>query len=316
MKSYEIQRELHNSMLVFEIMGLQYFSLKSVGRQMQNNPQTWRVVQMLATLIVLTTLTIVYVMLDEKVEDTKVNAKNILMFTISRSTSFGLIFVVIISVLQSFFSTQKCKQFFLNTKQIVQILQQNFKVDDNFWNLRKFAWIRCLVLFGFMIVLQVLITLHNIQSNAPLWAIAVSFPAVFCFLVIVYKFVFYVVIVNAQLSSLNLIIRQMIEFDANVRLNIKSYFVDVKPSMYLNEYSVKLRALRKIYNLIFKNANLINRGFGLTVLIIVIDSVVICTAMGYEVFVHVMGGLPLERAPGLRFTVQNLNTFSFNFFLI
>jgi hypothetical protein len=144
------------------------------------------------------------------------------------------------------------------------------------------------------------------------WAIAISFPAVFCFLVIVYKFVFYVVIVNAQLSSLNLIIRQIIESDANVRLNIKSYHVDVKPSMYLNEYSVKLRALRKIYNLIFKNANIINRGFGLTVLIIVVDCIIICTAMGYEAFVLVMGGLPLERAPGLHFTVQNLKFFSSN----
>lgn len=116
-------------------------------------------------------------------------------------------------------------------------------------------------------------------------------------LMIVYKFVFYVEIVKHQLKLLQVLMKETFKY-APVGIIYKNNWrtIAVKPAV--NNWLRKLQAVRKIYNMICVHGELINHSSGLTILIVLVDVIVLLTASGYQIFVIIVGGLPMDAIPG------------------
>lgn len=118
-----------------------------------------------------------------------------------------------------------------------------------------------------------------------------SIPILLLFMII-YKFVFYVDMVNNQLEFVVKLLDKTFQPE-EVKVVGEMCFKNT-----LDDPLKKLRAIRKVYNIIFESGALVNRSNGLTILILLMDLVIAITASGYEIFVIAVGSLPIQRIPG------------------
>jgi hypothetical protein len=100
-----------------------------------------------------------------------------------------------------------------------------------------------------------------------------------------YKIVFYVELVNFYLKFLEEIATKVLNNQPIAINDNIIYYLETKTS---NEQS-KLKALRKFYNLTKECAELQNKSYGLTILLIMCTSVVTFVFAGFNVYIGMLG---------------------------
>lgn len=137
-KAPEITDELYSSTIIFEMFGLQYFSLKYLKEHgIPKKLPYLRSIYMIFLLVVYTGLMGTYIFTDERFMEGKVTAKTVLTYTIQHSMKLGLFLVIFSSVLQSFFSTKKLAKIFDNYKKIFQVTAEDFRIAQNFLKIKR-----------------------------------------------------------------------------------------------------------------------------------------------------------------------------------
>jgi hypothetical protein len=297
-----MEETLNSCLIVFELMGLQYFSLKSLTQDnLKTRPSILRTMFMLVLFAFLTTVVILYVT-SEQVISTKnenVTAKNFVTFAIHHSLNAGLVFVISASLIQSFISTSEVKKIFLNAKEISKLTQEEFDIIIDFKKIKKSASRRMLVLTSFFGIIHAVAFFLSSRSIADITPMLLEIIPISYLLITVYKFIFYVGMVNEQLKLVAKLLNGIYEYIPSKTVETYNvHLVNVKPAKKYKDPLRKLLAARKIFNLVYANGVLINESNGFTMLLVIMNLVVAIAAAGYEMFVIIVGGLPMDKIPG------------------
>lgn len=294
-KNSMMESDLDSCLKVFEVLGLQYFSLKHLTRENVNKgPSFCRVAVMLVLLIFVCTLLIFFIVESESLE--RVTAKNVVIFAVKNSLNFGLLAVCSISIIESFVCTKNVKKVFLNLKTLVETSHQKLGVSVNLKSFKKSVWKRMLSTFLVLSVAHVSIAvvyMNNIDDFINI--VLVSVPLIF-FMIVVVKINFYVHLINFELEILNQMVAETFHQQPfKIIENINVHLTSVKSCIDPLE---DLRVTREVFNLIYESGKLINESIGLTVLTMLTSSVVSLTVSSYELFIVCIGGMSANIVPG------------------
>lgn len=300
-----MEDELSGSLFIFELLGLQYFSLKTINQTSLKSKfePTCRLVYMFFLLVLLSILVAAFLVGESSLIIGSVTAKTVMMFAVKNSMSAGFILVVFTSLIQSYMSTEKTKKIYLNTQRISVIFQEEFDVFIDFKKIKNLAWKRLALSFVLFTMFHGSVGLFQMKYKNDIYAIFIGAIPLLFFLCIVYKLVFYIDFINLHLEFLDQLISdieilQPIKIIDNINFHLLSVKA-VRPTKFPKDSLQKFMMSRKIYNLIYDNGTLINSSNGLVVLMMLVSSVVTLTASGYEAFVIIVGGLPTKKIPGI-----------------
>lgn len=292
MKTQKMEKELNSSLILFEVLGLQYFSLKSLNKENVNvRPSAFRFLYMLVMCSVVTSLMVCFILFTTPQMENKVTAKNAVTFAVQNMISVCIILVVCISFFQSFASTSLVKRIFLNSNEVAELCYNEFKIFIDINRIKKSVWKRLLAVLIFLLfVYGILISVH-LKSPLDIFPMFVLILPMIFLMMISFKLTFYVRMINIKLKLLKNILE-----DIYTHLKLGQTMVvtctTIKSIEPLENHSSKLIVARRIYNLIYENGILINASNGLTILILLMTLVVSLTASGYELFVMMVGGMP------------------------
>lgn len=294
--------EVNSTLLIFEITGMQYFSLNKLTKHnVHERPSIFRLfgVLLVISLIVVMMVFTVTLVPDSLIEKNEaLRAKNVLLFTIASSVGKMMILCVICCVLESYTSSRDMKKLFLNSKEIVETIHREFNIIVDLKQIRRSALKRFVAMTIFFMSIHVPIIYFLRHSGMMIFVLLVITPPIIFLLLSVHKFIFFVAMVNSQIEALTSILARLfdgkpIEVD---HVHLKSY--NAKPSKTRIELSIKLQAAKHIYDLIHENGELVNRSHGLTVLVFIVLTIVMLIARTYEIIITYIGALPMEKLPG------------------
>lgn len=286
-KTSRIADELDGYLKIYEIFGLQFFSLKAASRDnFQPNQSKWRTAHLFFLLAIFSFYGYIAVM---GTVTAGLTTKNVLPIMHQHSISYLLLATFSTNFAQSFMSSKHMTTFFSNSEKIAGYCIREFKVEMNFAVVRKAAWRRfCALLLGF---LSVLFTSAYIWSDDIIHFVLIllAFFIVFGFSFLIFiKFTFYVCFVNYQLRFLQKIL--LLTFKEKHAKDGVGSFSDEKS----NQMMKKLLVVWKVYNKIKQNGSLVNKSCGLTMMLLILGVVMTTTFTGYEICRIVIDGLPFK----------------------
>lgn len=299
MKVQMIESELNSCVAIFELLGLQYFRLKNLTPENFNHkPSFARTSYVLVIIAVLSVFLLFYIKTDKTATPDKLTAKSAMLYAVHHSMNFSLMCVVWTNIIQSYRTTFTVKRIYLNIRKLSLILAQEFNMLINFKLIKKLVWRRLAIILIFFATCHCTTAYTKYETLEKFIQMNVgAFPVLFL-LMTVYKFVFYVDMINKQLLLCEMILKKLfvtqpITIIDDVHLRV----TPVKPFRY-NDVTRKIIATRKIYNIIAANAKMINQSFGACNLALIASLVVTLTAAGYQMFVVIIGGLSMAHLAG------------------
>lgn len=296
-----MENELNSCLIIFEVMGLQYFSLKKLGcNDAKSYKKVQRFLYMVFLLVFMNTITTVFIANEhEIIKDEIITAKNIMMFAVQHTMDVGFLLVMCTGIIQSFLTTQSVKKIFLNTKEILQMGMTEFKTSIDLREMKRMAWKRLAVMVIFILTIHVTLMIVHKERPEAVLQLFYGLPPVFFLGVVVYKFVFYVGMVNSQLEFVGTLLEKVFKKEPmRIIDNISFHLTSVKFVKPPEDPLKRLRVVWKIYNQIYESGVLVNDSLGLTILIILTSLVVTLTVSGYEIFVILIGGMSMKKLPG------------------
>lgn len=290
-KPSTVADELDSYLKIYEIFGLQFFSLKASFREnVKQRMSFWRIGQ-IAVLISLFSVFGGVIYLNTKQRSGKTNVLSALY----RESINYLIFVVFwTNLVQSLTSNERVKKFFLNSENISDCCRQHFSLKMSFAVVRKAANQRFfLTMFALMALLGITSyfgrhkTYTDFLLNWLFQFIFLSFT-----LMIYIKFNFYVCFVNYQLRFLHKLLHLSFKYKKENIYIVSAANEKVESSKVLKSEFVmrKLLIVWDVYNKIIENASIVNSSHGSTLLIMMVDNVLIITYVGYELCRVVLDG--------------------------
>lgn len=277
-----MEDELSGCLTIFEVMGLQYFSLKSLtNKTLNERPSALRTAYMLIIFTFVIMLMVLYIITDQFAMKETMSSKNALMFVVQHSMNMGMIIVVSTTIVQAYCSTRSMKQIFLNTKQIVQLCElQEFRLELDFNRIKRETWKKFAAMVCFIATTHLTVFIANGAASGNYSILLGMIPMLFLNTTVL-KFVFYVGMINSQLEFLVKLLNDVFKRKpSRIMSNINFYLVNVKPVKTPEDPMKKLRAVWNIYHVIYDNAALVNKSLGLTVLTILGCLVVAMTVSG------------------------------------
>lgn len=289
MKVLKLEEELHNSVMVLEVAGLQYFSLKRLTKlNIDERPSVARVTYVIVISAVFLSMVVFGLAqsnnISKKVEKTS-PTHNILMAAASSLQWWGRIINFVLTVVHSYITSRKVKKFFLNSREVIQLLIQEFNHVMDLDQINNSAWKR----FGIMTFVTCFCFFFFLYDQRDLSSFAmivfVTLPTHVFILITVYKFLFFVDLVNQQMKDLNFVLVKLIpREDSKITSEMR----------LTNGLLTKLKTARRIFSLIHKNGVLVNTTNGVPILIDVILLILVLLLRGYEMFLIRMGTLPIQ----------------------
>lgn len=235
---------------------------------------------------------------------TEVTSKTIFTYVIQKLLSIGLISIVCTSIIESFLTTKCVKKIFLNTEEMALKVLKEFNICIDFNAIRKSVWKKLSVVVIFLLVLHGtylfasygLVTFHEMLQRT------IGIVVTFFFLMIIFKLIFYVEMVNNQLILLEKFTENFPK--SKPREMLHSFrFLTLDQKLESEDHSRQVHTMCKIYELIYENGALVNASHGLTSLVILSDIVVACTILGYQAFMLMVGDLPKEKIANISCTI-------------
>lgn len=296
-----MENDLNSCLVIFEVMGLQFFSLKRLSETKTDaRPSFVRALLAIFWLTVTCGAEVVFfTVTDSGISKEKVTAQNIMTFFIQYSMHFGMSGVSLIGTLQSFWMTPSMKRFYRNLKEIARIMEVELDFVINFKRIKQSSWNRLTTILVLAAVTHFSIFQRFVHEFVDFFGNFLFFILISRLLLASYYYAFHVIVVNRIIQKLAGIMTNIFTIRKNLNFESGSLFVvPAKPMKFSDEFMRKIKAVRKIYELIHENGTLINESNGWTVLMIVINSAASGTACTYAIFVILVGGLPIEGLQG------------------
>lgn len=295
----QTETKLSTNLKIFEVFGLQYFSLNELTSDTLNVPSsTRRVIYVIFFISVLLSLAVVastFVPKSVVEEHRETVNQNIVTTAIVQTLAFGRIFSVLFTVAYSYLKTSEFKRFFLNSREVRELMRDEFHV------VADLKVIEIFFLKGLMTMTISFFTSYGVfmifQASMIPFIVFVVMPTHFFLFMTFFRFILSVEMINIQLEGLNDALMKQICFD-EVEFNFHAKMFALKSVKPDYELMRKLEMTRKIYNLIQENGFMINQANGFPMLMYIWLLVISVLAKGYEIFVISVGSAPNENLSG------------------
>lgn len=270
---------------LFVLFGLQYYSnnkkLKFYSRKI---PEITYTIYFICLLIPLTFLLVQYIcsiFIREPGEDEVVNAKSYFNKASNIVMESGLIASLFSGLIESYFKINVMKKLLLKFDEISSLCNREFRHQVDYEVFKK-KWIRNFIYFvSIYLASYATWAISCLVTKSSVVPLLINIWPLFLFSLIIFKFVFYVDLVNFQLENLNIVSSQ-----SSINKTSRVAFVNV-----LNR---KTLALRKFYCLIFDSAQLVNTISTFSIFFTLIVLVIVLINALYRSFIVTIGGLPFN----------------------
>lgn len=282
----------------FQIFGHQFFSVKYLTDANQKEyPSLSYTIYFFIMFFVMTCQMLIIASIEAFKDDhERLSAKTAVNYFVQHSMYLGLIAIICVSLISSFAMTPLLKKFYLNCLMITEMSLRDFNHLVDYKEVRRNAIKYFVFITLYFTATENFFYLYENYFNEPrsfartcLGIIPLMFLNSTAF-----KFIFFVKIVNYHLETVNRLVQCIFKPPLTIAENLEVY---VKPtnsnkSLMLSE---KIKRIRRIYNVINENAEIINRSMGVTVLTVTSVMVIAITASGYKIFLTAVGKLPTEK---------------------
>lgn len=295
--------------LVFQILGLQFFSVQSLRSEKNLSViKKWPSVGfcsyflLLFVVVSVQNLAGVFLLQDSFNNDSMVKqmVNNFMRFGTTGIFTLSAMLLLILS----FNSTQNQKSIFLNLISISEQFESLLKIRIDYKKLAKIMFTKLIVLLLFYIVIYIILLQLEMLTNSGFerylnW---VGFTIVR----IVYSgklFVFYVDMITHHLVHLENTLQEIhaTKFYQTISVE-RDFFVSVKSSAkYYDGIYKKLTHVKNIYGLLWETSIKVNDSMGKILLTYIIIVVVSVTGAGYKTFVIIATHQPIINAVGEKF---------------
>lgn len=296
-----MEKALNGFTFVLESLGLQYFSLKSLNKEnFKNRAAIVRKLLLFTFLVVGVMSLIAYLKEDSEATTDNLNSKNVLMFTIQRTMNIALLTMAITCFIQSYVTRQSTRQFFFNFKEFVELSSRFFQTSIDFIELNRKIRKTSISVLTFFVIVHCVISFLVWSLSRDLECFVVIFLRIipyFLIIAVMLKFVFFVTLVNNQLEFLRKILQNLLHNYSSIIPWNNCPITIVETVKKGSKTETKLLMVRKLYNMIHENSELVNRCNGLTILALIIATVTALVYSGYEIFVMFIGEWPIEKVP-------------------
>lgn len=313
---------------IFQVLGNQYFSVETLTKDnLRSHPTLGYKISFFIVFVFLTGLTSIFVWLFiSENPEAKLEAKNFVTLAIMHSMLIGLILIICVSLVQSFFATRLTKKIFLNAFKIDELCRRDFgyQIDHRAFRNKLFKHYSAIV--SFVLISSTILNLYEsffIRPNSFLHIIIGTLPILFLLTPAV-KFGFNVELVNLHLETVHKLLQKSLvkpqRFKAIVCVFGRAPQSKAVKEIYAYSVEGKLRTIKNIYNVTAKNAEIVNKSLGLTILTITSVMVIVLTTAGYNIFLSVLGKAPIEKLPSKNEKCENLHDclsfpFRYNLFI-
>lgn len=283
-KILHFEKEFGVFLNIFEFIGLQNFSVNQLN--LLESPSACRFLYMIIRMCIMCLLMVFYII---GVSEKSGNHSNVLMTFIQGTMNLGMILAICISFLQSYFSSSKIKKYFLNFKEILNIMHNELLIDLDFVKIRRRIYVRLFVLWLTFTGFYFMSGEYN-SGHEDLTILFLSYIPIMFVVLIIFHYIFFVDLINQLLELITNFMLQM-----NVPRFINTQTIDGKPIKTVktvddfNENFRKIETCRYVYNKVYENGSLVNGSFGMTILLIFLNIVIALTVSGYKIFILVVG---------------------------
>lgn len=266
---------------LFELFGLQYFSFRHLKKgSIGDRPTKNYTVYFLVLLVPLVSLTAHFVISEVAFQNENARKENYLRFIIVSIMSAGLIVVTLVGLFESYFKTHKLKAILVNATDISSLCVTEFYYLIDYTDFKK-VWKRKCISFCLISLTSTLIV-NSVAylRNSPKKLVYIMQKlggslSLFFFIMIVFKFTFFVDLVNFQLENLHSILKLQ-------RFSQQKSFVSTglkRP---------RALAFRRLYNKIYVMAQLVNEILSLSLLLTLTILVIVIVNTSYQFMIIVL----------------------------
>lgn len=310
----DTQPSLSTCTVLFQIFGLQYFSLSSKNFLL---PTSKSLLHKFAFIFIILLVTIevfgIGFVIDferqqfekEKNNNTKVNNG----FMIQYFSYFFMDFVVLAAAMHSWFTTVKAMKIYNNMDKIYKIFEgelgHTIKYDD-FANKFKYIIISMIIIFTLVTISTLGFVFYHNQSSAFYWALLVIFPYLFVILSFM-KFIFYMQIIDLNLEGIVDILRRAYNLKQINRIEAITFNESEQSTTQPENETIfdSVLILKKIYGILYETSIFVNEICGISSILQLITLIIGNTSAGYKVYLVSTLQLPVGRIGG----EMNLNLF-------
>lgn len=287
----------------FQFFGHHYFSISSLTPENQNKfPSLGYTLYFIFVLVTMTGQMLIFAQhISSNGLNEKLSSKTVLNYLIQHSMYAGLVFIIWVSLIQSYIATPLKKKFFLNCLRLGRISEQSFNhsIDQRRFRRNVFQYFLYIVLYISVLEISLFLYEQIYDDLEDTFRFCLSVVPIIFLNVTSFNFIFYVKLINFHLEAVEKLTIEI--FDSPKLLeNLNLFIKSVKPRKSA-DVSLKLRNLRRIFNIICENSEIVNRAMGMTVLSITAVLVIVITASGYRIFLSILGKLPIEKIGGKEF---------------
>jgi hypothetical protein len=276
----------------FQVFGLLYFSVKKLTPStIITYPTIGYTVYFFLLFTVLTTQMLIFAVMISKDFQESLSAKNALNYIMQYFLFIGLILILFTGFIQSYAATPKLKKIIANFMQISDIFRRDFQHNVDYRSIKNGVFRSAFMVYLMQTSLTILLVVYEMyhgNENVIVRALFGTFPICFLCMTII-KFKFFIISINCVLKEMIAISDKMFAKYSSTGILIVSKHEHV---------GAKIKSLKKILNLVFKNAELINGSMGCTLFIQFFVLVLAMTINGYRTFLVMVGKFPLEKYGG------------------
>lgn len=281
MKSSNIADELNGCLVIYEITGLQYFSLKNIFKDKSRKRTFCRKIVFCFYLV--TYLTFLFIALPSApFVNSSMTSQNVILVLFRIIRSLSKLVGYLTFLIQSYVSTENVKKFFLNTQLIAEWSHQNFHIEIIFSKFRRDAWYRFFAVNLYWALPYCGIIYVNSRSLGETVYMAVF--AIFYVgisLAIATKNIFFILLLNFQLRHLEKLLQSVFQPEYDLIVG-KVYDLTIEDNKSEDGDMKQLLIVWKIFNKISENADLINKSMDASVIFVLINAVMALLTSGYE----------------------------------
>lgn len=289
-------RELKPCLYIFQIFGLQFFSLNELS---SDEGVSWRTRWKKAIYFVLYLSYLIVQNLMSIKDVHKLNCDEsvncIIIHVVEYGTLLAFFAAEIITVILSYMSTEHHKKIFVNLSESHRLFTGQLYRKLKYRSF-KLKVLPKLSVFGILFFVAVYLIKQDRQEHLQIEVSNFNITATLTVAFAGLQFVFYAELINFYLEHLEGSIR-------NLQKKIEIYNLSKRISIKLRssvgceeEVLRKMLVVRKIYGIIWYTTYLVNLCLGKILLMLLTLTVIGCTAFGYKIFLVVVSGQKIEKA--------------------
>lgn len=277
---------LSDCALIFQLWGHQYFSVTSLFEKNQRKRPTIRyTLHFFVSVFIQSSQMGALAHLEHSNET--LSAKNFLTIAVRYAMYFGLVFIICISLIQSYTTTASMKQFYRNCIRIAKMFEVKCSVHIDHRQVKKALIRKLIFVVVFFVVNECYVYSMDVyfeKKLRPFLEIAAAFLPTMFLATIGLKFMFFVKMINLHLVTFNKTLKMLFQPYTTQKLaNVINAIVVTPVNTDETEVTgLKLRNLRNIYFAICENVEIVNHSMGATILTVIVVMVIAFTSIIYK----------------------------------